>query len=47
MIQDRGDDQISEDELRSFKAELQERCILPKYGQDTLQWGYTQKGPST
>ena len=44
MIQDRGDDRIVEDELHSFKVEVQERCILPKSRAYILRQRYTEKG---
>ena len=44
MIPDRRDERISDEDLRAFKNELQERCILQKGMEETLRWGYTQKG---
>ena len=43
LIQDSGEGLITQDDIRSFKAELQERCILTEDGVDVLRWGYTQK----
>ena len=39
-----SDERISKEYLRAFKNELQEQCILHKDEEDTLWWGYTQKG---
>ena len=44
MIPVNQDAQILAEDIRSLENELQERCILIKNGDDTLIWGYSQKG---
>ena len=44
MIPSNQDAKISAEYIRSLDNESQEHCILIKNGDDTLRWGYSQKG---